>query len=325
MVGDSFAYGQGVPEAARLGSRIRDGLSADGAHVDLLPLATPGLAFPDEAVLYDDVGEAYAPDVVVWVFVLNDLGMGAAAPTNDFIVVRDPPPHGSALGWLARRAMVTRAVTAQTVEAYRGALTSPTGVEVLTYGLRRVVGDVRARGGRFVFVIFPLLHDLDAYPFADGHADLARVAAAEGAEVVDLLGTFQGRDASSLWVSNDDHHPNAAGHAIAADAILAHLRAHDTPLPASAPRACPPAPPLWSDDVGLAAARDALCADPTDGEAWLAWGEARKRGTVRGIPFSMDALGELGAALADKHTPTPDGEFDARMRGLVPAWRGRAR
>jgi lysophospholipase L1-like esterase len=47
-----------------------------------------------------------------------------------------------------------------------------------------------------------------------------RVLPGHQACYADLLPSFQGQEPTSLWVSLEDHHPNAAGHAIIARGIL---------------------------------------------------------------------------------------------------------
>jgi lysophospholipase L1-like esterase len=75
-------------------------------------------------------------------------------------------------------------------------------------------------------VIFPLLFDLDDYEFLDVEAEIERFAAGHGIPVHSLTPGFLGRADHELWVANNDQHPNAEGHRIAAEALLPYLRSN---------------------------------------------------------------------------------------------------
>lgn len=86
------------------------------------------------------------------------------------------------------------------------------------------------RGIPFHLVIFPMLSELDDYPYADVEDAIARFAADHDIPVLRLLPGFEGRDARELWVAPNDQHPNERGHHIAADTLYPYvastLRAH---------------------------------------------------------------------------------------------------
>lgn len=73
--------------------------------------------------------------------------------------------------------------------------------------------------------VFPVLAQLDdTYPFRPTSDLVLEWARAEGMPTHDLLPAFLGRDASRLWVSAWDRHPNAEGHALAAQSLLPFAR-----------------------------------------------------------------------------------------------------
>jgi lysophospholipase L1-like esterase len=79
-------------------------------------------------------------------------------------------------------------------------------------------------GVPFHLVIFPLLFDLDEYEFLDVEAEIERFAAVHGIPVHSLTPGFLGRTDHELWIANNDQHPNAEGHRIAAQTLLPYLR-----------------------------------------------------------------------------------------------------
>jgi hypothetical protein len=96
-------------------------------------------------------------------------------------------------------------------------------------------GMCRERGVPFVVVIFPLFGNPldDGYPFAEIHAQVARVAAEAGAKVVDLLPYYRGLRWELLVVNGAaDEHPNEIAHRIAAQTLL---KALDDVVPKAAP------------------------------------------------------------------------------------------
>lgn len=221
VVGDSFTAGQGVEPADALPDQLRASLAARNVEVDERNDGECGDSFAVEAGRYTSLYATQDPDIVVWVFVLNDFGLRVAYSTDDFIVDRRGAGQTGVRLWDAlRQGEQARAITASTELAYHEALRADSP-RWATDGatLRALVEERRAAGGRFVFVIYPLLHQLSDYPFVVEHARVAAWARDAGAEVIDLLPVFQGQDATALWASTADHHPNARAHHLAASHI----------------------------------------------------------------------------------------------------------
>ncbi len=231
VLGDSFAAGEGVQPGEDIGARLAEAWPG----VEVLNHGMSGLGFHEEVALWNDHSRRYAPDVVVWIYVLNDLPSsgpsgvvaraGYAGPIDDRIVDRSGAlegPTGSALFDGALRAWRGRQVGAVVEAAYRQGHDPEVSGEALDRMQAELRGVVDSREGlATVFVIWPLLHRLEDYPFRDAHRELGRRAEAAGAVVVDLLTDFEGTDARTWWASQTDHHPNAAAQARAAAAVAA--------------------------------------------------------------------------------------------------------
>lgn len=260
FMGDSFTAGVGVlPHhafPAQVGARL---LTLD-LPVRVLNEGWPSLSFWDERLLYAVHGAQWSADVVVWSFVLNDLGVSVKGD-DDFVVDRTEGALGIELVDLPVRALRARSLERATVEAYRHHLSDTRGWwEAFQRSLAEVVEEVQGRGGRFLFVIHPLLHRLDAYPFVDEHRRLEQVALAAGAEVVDLGPVFAGHRASELWVSRRDHHPNERGHARIADAVTEALLRRR--LPRARPARCTLGPGVPGFEADLAGPVARACEGP---------------------------------------------------------------
>jgi hypothetical protein len=83
-----------------------------------------------------------------------------------------------------------------------------------------------ADGARFGVATFPMLYGFDRrpYPFQPAMDAIERFCGEHDIAHHSLLPAFRGRRAADLWVSEVNKHPNAAGHAIAADALLPFVR-----------------------------------------------------------------------------------------------------
>ncbi|UCE61633.1 MAG: SGNH/GDSL hydrolase family protein, partial [Phycisphaerales bacterium] len=103
--------------------------------------------------------------------------------------------------------------------------------------LARLKAEVRAcrraveeGGAAYSLILFPVLAELDNYPFGEVHEAVRLFALEEELPYLDLLDVFAGRDAVELRVSIANEHPNPEGHRIAALSITQHLRGNLLPL-----------------------------------------------------------------------------------------------
>jgi hypothetical protein len=245
FIGDSFTAGLGVAAADNFATLV--GRAID---VEVINHGVTGTDTREQSLLWHYYSSTWEPDVVVWVFVLNDL-LPMIPHGPDYLMRYEPGPVlGSYLLGMIKMIVVRRAVQAATIDGYQKSLdpvTDPDGFTLLESTLAEVHAAVEAHGGRLVFVIFPLMWELGDYPFAASHANLATAAKRAGAEVIDLAPAFRQEHAPDLWVSKFDHHPNERGHAIAARSLADFLR--NGPLNAAPARAASPTPEQWLGDA----------------------------------------------------------------------------
>lgn len=229
VVGDSFAEGQGVVEAETFAARLESALDAE-----VINCARRGYDFPTLRTWFE-ARLSLEPDVALYAMVLNDPERSEAFQArqryiDDWIVDRrrmfsrgdgSPPfwePRFFSL--VADRVEGVR-VQSETTRWYRE-MVGPENAEGWAATLAHVEAmdaAMRARGGRLVVAIWPLLVDLDDYPFEATHARIREALEARGVTVVDTLDAFRGRDAASLWVHPADRHPNGRAHALFAEAV----------------------------------------------------------------------------------------------------------
>jgi hypothetical protein len=246
-IGDSFAWGFGVEFEDGYPQRLERAMRRRRREPwEVVNLAMPGMNTADQAQQLADEGFAYAPDVVLLGFVLNDSEDAAAAETRrvaDWAEPRKPAPRfwdGSALARLVGNRIFATVENRRRVANYLSMYEDgASGWRASRAALSKIGALCRERNVPFVVVIFPLFgNPLDgSYPFRALHHKVARAAEDAGAQVVDLLPAYEGLRWDVLVVNGAaDEHPNEIAHRIATDVILHALdRAYplaDRPAPA---------------------------------------------------------------------------------------------
>jgi hypothetical protein len=232
-LGDSFAWGVGVEFDDTYGQRVERVLShRRRTPWQVVNLALPGMNSVAEAAQLAAEGLAYDPDVVALGYVLNDSedeNGAEARRVEDWLEDKREPKSPRLFDRSALYRVVSTRIWA-TLENRRriGGYKSMYAPDYPGWiagrrALRTMGGLCRERGIPFVVLIFPLFgNPLDeSYPFAEIHAQVARVAAEAGAKVVDLLPRYRGLRWDILVVDGtNDEHPNEIAHRIAANALL---------------------------------------------------------------------------------------------------------
>ncbi len=248
VFGDSFVEGIGIRDEDTVTARLQeDLLRRTGRRVEVLNFGVAGFGSRDISQTVRREADRYKPDLVLYIYVLNDpvhgqvLAKEHEALVNDFInfrAIRSRREIGALLGsagsgplggWLARSALV-RALLARdlkkriaggTVRWYKS-LYAPgnrPGWRRTRRHLAEMGRSQRAAGRDFGVAIMPLLVQLDRYPFEDVHRQVSRALGACSIPSLDLLEDFRGEDAGALWVCDLDWHPNAHAQARMARAI----------------------------------------------------------------------------------------------------------
>lgn len=243
FLGDSFTFGTGLDDlSAAFVDRIEDRLNRDHprpgiARYEVLNGGMPGSLTPKWVNLMDYFAEQFDPDLVVAVFFLRD-GVQDIKTAGIFRNIREDMlqlsrsgpflyRHSHAYRFFRERVELRR-LSSEYLGALQGAyLGSPEekrGWRAAQKNLRGIRDRTHRVGGRFAMVIFPVLYQLDDdYPLKGVCDEIERFCRQSDIEVLSLLPTYLNEDAPSLWVSPFDQHPNAYGHALAADAIYEYI------------------------------------------------------------------------------------------------------
>jgi hypothetical protein len=243
FLGDSFTFGLGVPDRARIFPELLearlDAHRPDPAvqSYEVLNGAIPALLTDAWVQIAERVAPRFEPDLVVAAFFLRD-GAQIGFTRNFFGPIRDRMKQWRESSLLARASAAWRLwrgrrlaleMTAEYVEAFRRAyLGKPEETEEWARAQRnllRLRDSFAQRGARFELVVFPVLFELGPdYPFRPVCDAVERFAKRNSIPCTSLLPALEREDASDLWVSPFDQHPNARCHRLVADALEPRLR-----------------------------------------------------------------------------------------------------
>lgn len=236
-LGDSFAYGEGVPQHLTLFAQMEALL---GPGHEILNGARPGDDTHAEVAALLDLGRQFRADRALVVFIANDIQLSESLRQRqsriyDLINIRDKLLQDEqARAWYGGRLRLTQLLGTRlalwrtgrsTVQWYLDSYDPRHNGENLAALARDLEALARVPGMRTVLVLYPLLEGLEGrYPLQAVHDRVAALARAAGLPVLDLAPAFAGMRTSSLWVHPTDHHPNGKAHAVAARAIIDWLR-----------------------------------------------------------------------------------------------------
>lgn len=237
VLGDSVSLGTGVEWQSVFAAAIQ---SRIGDRFEVINIAQGGLNTPQEVHLFEQSGLLYEPDLVVLNFVLNDCDfytrLEAAkryAADRDskigvfFDIPIDPrlkrTLKSSALIYFVKgrfEELMGRLSGVEEVDYFQQIWASEENRRKVTTGFDRLASLGAEHGFDVLVMIWPLIADYQPYGFAGIHHWVEQAAKERGFAVIDLLPSFSRFPYRDLQVTAEDNvHPNALGHRIAADAF----------------------------------------------------------------------------------------------------------
>lgn len=238
VLGDSIAFGYWVAEEEafprQLEAMLNEAGGADG-RVEVLNFGVPGYNLDQEIEALRMKALAFAPDLVVVAFCLNDL---EGLFSYELGLVQDRAARGRSLSGRLREFFLGRSLLFSWVEyrlselearrsfvRARNPLDGPLYAEAVGQQQAALEGKLAvlqsllaARGIPGVVVVFPVLGaKLERYPHRELHRAVVEAAERSGLAAVDLLDCFAGYDFRQLRV--DVVHPSPLGHRVAAHAV----------------------------------------------------------------------------------------------------------
>ena len=243
-IGDSFTLGLGVKDDDTFLHRLQLALNAAPPrprHFEVLNAGVAGYNTRDEVLYLERRWLSLDPDLVLLVFYINDAYDDAAIlNSGQGLAIRDEPSTIGQYSFLYdlvqhawRKYQESRALEEYDNQHFftdaQNFLSHPGEFKmdwtVSRAALEHAAELCRARNIKFGVVMFPELYRLKGgYPFLQVHALVRETSERAGVPFLDLLDTFRGQDAASLWVHPSDHHPNERAQVMAEGAIEQFVR-----------------------------------------------------------------------------------------------------
>ncbi|MBI5880122.1 MAG: hypothetical protein HZB53_20935 [Chloroflexi bacterium] len=242
FLGDSFTYGSGVADNNAMFARlIEKRLAAEfaprGITIEVLNGGIAGSLTTDWVELLQKVKRTFQPDVIVVVFFLRD-GTRTSAQNSFFEPIRDQIVAQNQQSTLYQniylyrwfkdfqdRALISTTFTQAIIDAYFGTPIQQQEWRTAQFNIKQIKAIGEEVNARVGVAAFPILAELNArYPFTAVCDLVVQFSKDNDLPAHNLLPAYIGQNAPDLWVSPANQHPNAQGHAIAADSLYPFVR-----------------------------------------------------------------------------------------------------
>lgn len=238
VVGDSVTEGAGVEWESVFSHILQSKLTQD---FEVITVAAGGLNTPQEVHLFEQEGLLYKPDLVILNFVLNDcdfytrlkdaqqytdkqdskVGLLFDLPINPHI---KRTLKSSALVYFVKERLENlkgRLLGDDNTDYYSTIWRSDANRRKVTDGFDKLKLLQEEHHFNVVVIIWPLITDYRNYGFQSIHEWVKERAEKRGFSNIDLLASFSKLQYRDLQVTAEDNiHPNALGHKIAAEAFV---------------------------------------------------------------------------------------------------------
>lgn len=238
VIGDSVAFGYGLPMEKAFPALLESSLRSSGKDVEVLNFSVSGYGLEAYRALYESKVRQFHPDLVLLAYVLNDYTETSAVFTAfSKIMQKEARVQGMARisqfsAWFYLTAEKAIANVLSNIMWHRF-YASEELRDVLSghfKSIQQMAGEDQAK---LFVVVFPLFTDFHSYGLQDVHESIGGILSGLGIQHHDLLNEYQSFDAVTLRLAPGDFtHPNERGQKLAQEFIEAGLYANGL-LPAA--------------------------------------------------------------------------------------------
>lgn len=231
-VGDSLTFGTRVSGEEAWPNALERLLASSsdetGRRFDVVNLGVSGYSAQDEALVVRHKALALSPRLLIVGYYLNDPETEPVQQLHQHFRAAQAWEHSALLRWIAFRARMRAQDRLGGGDVLRYLHRDPRSWESAVRAFADIAEATSERCVKVLFVVLPTLRGFDRwedYPYADLHAQAIEAARAAGFATLDVLPAWRQSGRRPAELRADEEHPNAAGHAWIAAAILAQLRA----------------------------------------------------------------------------------------------------
>jgi lysophospholipase L1-like esterase len=253
IVGDSVSFGLGVENEetfpSLLQSMLNERCRGRARRYEVLNLAVTGYSSQDESVVVRSKALLHRPDLLIVGYYLND---PEDEPVQQLHLYFRPPQwweHSHLLRFLAREKRSADQLRYGGGDLFRHLHADPAKWRNVLRAFDDIRESTRAQNVKVLLAVLPTLYRSEAseppsdpaahtsstwsrwdeYPYRDIHHQVIEAAAHADFETIDLLDAYAASGRAPIELRGDGDHPNAAGHAILARALMERI-VHDHTL-----------------------------------------------------------------------------------------------
>jgi hypothetical protein len=231
MLGDSLTFGWGVRVEQTFAKRLESKLNDNGIAAEVINAGVGNYNTSMEVAYYFAEGYCYRPDIVVLNYFIND---AEEMPHYQFSWLQR---QSAALTFIASRIDIImrrlHVATRQDWYTYFRNLydtsESNAGWRGVEDAVQRFAKFNRDRGIEAIVINLPELRQLKPYPFKVEERQVRTLAEQNGLIYLDALPAIADLQPQSLWVSDQDPHPNSVAHDRFAAFIYDFLKSRNLP------------------------------------------------------------------------------------------------
>ena len=219
VLGDSITLGWGVENQDSFPRKLEARLSREKQNYEVINTGVGNYNTQNQVYAFLKKGKQYQPNEIIVAYYINDAEI--VQPPQSFLKYQLLSSYiGAFLGdkWITLKVSLFDQFH---YDSFYSSLYEPNfkGRKAVEESLTLLANYCRENQIRLSVAVIPEMHQFQNYPFPQVFEFVSSIGQAQRFTVKDLLPYFTREEPSTLWVSNEDAHPNAKGHQIIADAL----------------------------------------------------------------------------------------------------------